>query len=329
MGRFQFLTPIPSAKLYDAAVKSRFFVSLQILVLVASASFAQTCLWGAAQEIGVLAEPALREVSGLATSALVPGRLYSVSDSGSPYFYVSDLQGAGLQQVRIGSLGNYARDLEDLAVGPCGGVSCLVVGNIGGNNSSRDRVEVIAVEEPSQVPERVTPRYRHSLVYPDGPHYAEGLAVHPNGDLYILSKETVSPFGTAAARLYRVRSAAWQTETADPLPLRLVATLDLRALSGSAFDLLSHMATSLDIAPDGSRFLVLTYNAAFEVSLDLSTLPDAPITHLRADSSFERINVERLAQQEAVTYLRDGSRFIYTTESRRGGSPLFEAQCGE
>ncbi len=295
-----------------------------------SPGFAQTCQrWGAAEQVGVLGSEALREVSGLAVSALVSERLYSVSDSGTPYFYVSDLQGEGLREVRVGSLSDRARDLEDLAVGPCGETSCLVVGNIGGNNSAKDRVEIIAVEEQPDLPERVTPRYRRSLVYPDGPHDAEGLAVHPNGDLYILSKETVSPFGTAPARLYRVRAAAWQNEASDPLPLRLVATLDLRTLSGSALDLLSHLATSLDIAPDGSRFLVLTYNAAFEVGVDLSTLPDAPLTQLGADSSFERVDVERLPQQEAVAYLPDGKSFLYTTESRRGSSPLFRVRCEE
>ena len=289
---------------------------------------AQICQrWAAPEHIGALNSEALREASGLAVSALVSERLYSVSDSGSPDFYLSDLTGTNLQAVRIGSLGNYARDLEDLVVGPCGGVSCLVVGNIGGNNSIRDRVEIIAVEELLEFPERVTPRYRHSLVYPDGPHDAEGLAIHPNGDLYILSKETLSPFGTAPARLYRVRAALWQTDTSEPLPLTLVATLDLRALSGSAFDLLSHLATALDIAPDGSRFLILTYNAAFEVALDLSTLQGASPVKMGADAPFQRIAIKRLAQQEGVAYLRDGRGFIYTTESRRGGSPLFRVLC--
>ena len=325
-GRFQFVTVPASPKLYAVRMCRRL---LFVLVLVTAAlSFAQPCQrWGAAERLGLLDDDALREVSGLAVSALVPERLYSVSDSGSPYFYLSDLQGEGLQRVRVGSLGNVARDLEALAVGPCGGGSCLVLGNIGGNNSIRDRVEIIAVEEQRDFAERVTPRYRHALVYPDGPHDAEGLAVHPNGDLYVLSKETVSPFGTAAARLYRVRAAQWQTDTRAPLPLRLVATLDLRALSGSAFDLLSHLATGLDIAPDGSRFLVLTYNAAFEVGLDLSTLPDAPLTKLGAATPSERVTLERLPQQEGVAYVQDGRGFVYTTESRRGGSPLLKTQC--
>ena len=299
-----------------------------VLFLLGSVSFAQTCQrWSAPERVGTLDSEALLEVSGLAASALIPGRLYSVSDSGSPYFYLSDLQGEGLKEVRIGSLGNYSRDLEDLAVGPCGETSCLVVGNIGGNNRIRDRVEIIAVEEQRDFPERVTPRYRHSLVYPDGPRDAEGLAIHPNGDLYVLSKETVSPFGTEAARLYRVRAELWQTDAPEPLPLSLVATLDLRGLSGSAFDLLSHVATSLDIAPDGLSFLVLTYNAAFEVNLDLSTLPDGPPATLGADIPFQRVALERLAQQEAAAYLRDGQGFIYTTESRRGGSPLVQVRC--
>ena len=293
---------------------------------------AQLCeAWLEPTVVGQLQDERLDELSGLSVSAAYPERLYSVSDGGSPFFFLSDLEGEGVQAVRMGGLTDYTRDLEDLDVGPCapdGATSCLFVGDIGGNSRTRDRVDIIVLEEVDEFPERVEPLFITTLVYPDGPQDAEGLAVHPNGDIYVLSKETPSLLGTDPAKLYRARAADWQAAPRTSFPLKLVAAIDLRALSGSGLHLFSHLATSLDLSADGSKLLILTYGDAFELALDPLTLPDTRVSSVTTTTSSRRIPLRRLRQQEAITYLSDDS-FLYTTESGSGDSPLVELTCGD
>ena len=217
-------------------------------LLVLNLSAAQLCeSWLEPTTLGQLQDERLDEVSGISSSAAYPDRLYSVSDGSSPFFFMTNLEGEGTRAVRMGGLTDYARDLEDLDVGPCpspdGATSCVFVGDTGGNTRTRDRVDIIVVEELPEFPERVEPLYLTTLVYPDGPQDAEGLAVHPNGDIYILSKETPSLLGTDPAKLYRAPAADWQAAPQTTFPLELVAAVDLRALSGSSLHLFSHLAT--------------------------------------------------------------------------------------
>lgn len=301
-------------------------VTLCLLLSLLSLGFAQLCQTWSAQTLGNIDPAVSSETSGLTTSAISNNRLYLVSDSDWPHFYVSDQTLGGFQRVRIGTLGNYSRDLEDLDVGPCGTKSCLYWANIGGNNQSRDSVEIVLIEELETFPERVEPMQRLFLEYPDGENDAEGLAVHPNGDIYVLSKEGPSITGIPAAKLYRTRALPWPEPDA-PLPLEHIATINLRSLSGSLVDLFSHTATSLDISPDGQRFMILTYGNAFEINLDLDTLPSGSVTAINNATPHTSIPVERLAQQEALTYLPDSYAFIYTTESKGNASPVIRYNC--
>ena len=303
-------------------------VLLTLLFSVYSLSLAQLCQTWSAQTLGTIDPTVSSETSGFAASAIIPNRLYLVSDSDWPHFYVTDQTTQQLQQVRIGTLGNRSRDLEDLDVGPCGTKSCLFWANIGGNNVPRDSVEIVLIEELETFPERVEPIHRLFLEYPDGNHDAEGLAVHPNGDIYVLTKEGPSITGIPAAKLYRTRALPWP-EPGVPLPLEHIATIDLRSLSRSLVDLFSHTATALDISPDGQRFMILTYGNAFEVNLDLNTLPSGNVTTINNTTPYTSIPIERLAQQEALTYSPDSYSFIYTTEARGGKSPVIHYTCQE
>jgi len=301
-------------------------VFLTLLLSFYSLALAQLCQTWSAQTVGAIDTTISDETSGLAASQLVDDRLYLVSDSDWPHFYVTDQTAQSLQQVRIGTLGNKSRDLEDLDVGPCGMTSCLYWANIGGNNVSRDSVEIVLIEELETFPERVEPVHRLFLEYPDGNHDAEGLAVHPNGDIYVLTKEGPTITGIPSAKLYRTRAVPWPRPDV-PLPLEHIATVDLRNLSGSLVDLFSHTATAMDISPDGSRLMILTYGNAFEINLDLDTLPSGSVTKIDKKILHTNIPVQRLAQQEALSYLSEGYAFVYTTEAKGGDSPLLRYSC--
>src|SRR5262249_16494699 len=152
-----------------------------------------------------------------------------------------------------------------LTLGRCpgkGSVSCLYLGDIGDNDRKRKSIQIVVVDEMQDFQHTVSPRSRLTLRYPDGPHDAEGMALHPNGTIFILTKERPAGLFKANPNLKE------QTLTA-------VTTLD----PGS-------VPTDIAISDDGRRLLVLTYVDAVEYSMDFKE-------HLNIQLKF-------LQQQESV-----------------------------
>jgi hypothetical protein len=291
---------------------------------------ALACEWGSPARIGTLDAGALPEVSGFALSAAYPERLYAVNDSEGPAFAVLARDGRGPVTLRLAGVPDRQIDLEGLGLGPCGVLpgSCLFIANSGGNNFRREQFPVYLVAEadigPALAVGAVAPRHTLTLRYPDGPHDAEGFAVAPGGDLYVLTKPTPSLAGTPPAKLYRARG--WQDAPEEVQVLEHVADLHLQELSLSRLDVFSHVATALDIHPDGDRLLVLTYGDAFELLLDPSALHSG--ARLGADTPHRRVALERLPQQESAAYTPDGLGFVYSSEARALAEvPLLEVRC--
>ncbi len=271
---------------------------------------AECTRWGAPTVVGQLDASALPEASGLAVSRRFPGRLYHVNDSGNgPYFFVSDGTGRALQRIRIDGLGGTRSDFEDLAIGPCGASTCLVIGDIGDNLRRRSSVRLVWIEERKQFARAVRPRRVLSVAYPDGPHDAEAIGVHPNGDVFVLTKGSDGWF--TAPTLFRLRRGAIEADDNSTRRFEYAGQLSLARLSADS-GLFGVFVTAFDIAPDGSRFLVLTYRDAFEFSADLSLGP------LEADGHHRRIALRALPQQEAAAYLPNGRSFLYDSEHRAG-----------
>lgn len=294
---------------------------LLIIALLSSLSFAQLCSqWAEPVTIGQLDTEMLPEASGLALSRSFEDRLYHINDSGhGPYVYITDRAGRNTQQVRIRGLS--AVDPEDLSMGPCkGGESCLFVGDIGDNNAVRDSIEVAVVPE-EEFGDIITPYRLVTLRYPDGPRDAESLAVHPNGDLYILSKEWRRfPLLADPARLYRLERSAWEDNPERVHTLEFLGTIDLPSLNRGHTSPLGYVATAMDITPTGDRLLVLTYHNALEFDIDLARgWPD----ELTEGEDYRSIPLRVLPQQEAISYLENARSFMYSTEVR---APFTEAE---
>lgn len=258
--------------------------------------------------MGELEPSMLPEASGLAVSAKFPDRLYHVNDSGEAlFFYLTNRAGGETQQVKVA--GVEPVDVEDLGLGPCGGGdSCLFIADIGDNLAERDAISLTVVKEQETYGEVISPYRYVRLRYPDGAHNAEALAVHPSGDIYLLTKD----FGlfSTAARLYHLPRRAWE-EGQGVQTLDFVTSLDLPSLMPSLLGILGQAATALDISADGRRLLVLTYRDALELSL---TALGSELN----DRDYTVIPLRRLPQQESVAYLPDGSGFIYTSEILAG-----------
>jgi hypothetical protein len=239
---------------------------------------AQICgQWKEAVRIGEL-QRQLQEASGVAASRQFPGRLYHINDSGDEgQFYVTGMDGKGTRTVRV--KGFEPEDTEALSLGPCprnGRGSCIYLGDIGDNSKNRKSIEIAVVDETRDFSEAVTARSRLKLTYPDGPHDAESMAIHPDGNIFILTKER-------PGRLFKANpNVVEQTLTA-------VRTVDP-----------GNPATDMAISDDGMRMMVLTYADAVEYSFDFKQQ--------------QKIKLAYLQQQESVAYLPGSQSFIYTTE---------------
>ena len=265
-----------------------------LICLFAINAYGELCgQWKPATHIGDL-QAQLNEASGVAASRKFPGRLYHINDSGDTgRFYITGMDGKGTRPVNVAGFAPV--DTEALSLGPCPnrreGSWCLYIGDIGDNDSERKSIEIAVVDEVQDFPATVKSAARLKLQYPDGPHDSESLAVHPDGTIYILTKER-------PARLFKANSRL-SVQTLTP-----VTTLDPGG-----------KPTDMAISDDGSRLLVLTYSDAVEYEMDFK--------------SQQKIPLEFLQQQEGVAYLPGSRSFIYSTEQLLQGLPqwIMKVNC--
>jgi hypothetical protein len=222
-----------------------------------------------------LGDQRITESSGLAASSVYDGVLYTHNDSGDEPRLFAVGPGVGTRAtLRLPEAS--AVDWEDLAAGPG---NSLWVADIGDNRSVRAEVVVYRVTEPAQLVDTDLPSTAYRLRYPDGPHDAEGLLVHPRtGRVMVVTKELLGGGVYAApARLPEEGTAV----------LRRVADAPPR-VTGAAY------------APDGASFVLRNYRSA--------TVWAAPGEQLG------RVVLPAQRQGESVTYAPDGRALLVGSE---------------
>lgn len=308
-----------------------FTVLIAALILMSTAAgYGEICgKWGESEREGALDHSKLDEASGIAVSKSHPGRLYHVNDSGGgPYFYITDMEGNNTRRVKIVGFPEPGADFEDAATGRCfSSKYCLFIADIGDNARKRQSVEILVIEELGEYGEAVLPLKRLRIVYPDGPRNAEGMAVHPNGDIYVLTKEESLDESLAyPARLYRLKRDKWEGAGDAALKLEYVGEIDFTRLS-STDSVFGNIATSFDIAPGGGKFLVLTYEDAYEFNVDLSSSGLKPALQMKKGVDYNVIELVSLPQQESITYIDGGKGLLYDSEYRLFEVPLMKVRC--
>ncbi len=257
----------------------------------------------------------LREESGIAVSRPHPNRLFHINDSGDgPNFYLTTFDGRNTTKVQIN---NFAPvDVEDLAYGVVNNKSYLFIGDIGDNSAARRSLELVVVEEQTTFPSTVNASYRVLMSYPDGAKDAEGMALHPNGDIYILSKQK-------PVRLYRLSSNQWQSQPSQVQVMQYIGELDLATLAGATAS-----PTALDISSDGTTLLVITYSEAIEFEIKMKNGIVDLTQYRRGDTGISSFKLHNLPQLESGAYLPDSRSFIYTSESHGSSVPILQVDCG-
>lgn len=258
---------------------------MSLLPLLFAVARGNTCdAYGGPERFTVDGTP-VDESSGLAASRTRPGVFFTHDDAGGdPVLYAVDLDGRylGSHLVRGAAL----VDWEDLAPGPCpnDGEPCLYIGDIGDNDSDRAHVTIYVTREPDEKNSDARRVDAWNLVYPDGPHDAETLLVHPcTGDVYLVTKTP----DEATGAVYRVpddrHGEVLLEHVAD------IALDDERPITGGQWD------------PDGDRLAIRTRDRVWEWQTD----PSDPDAHWdQPPTEVARVDDE---QGEGVAFSIDGA----------------------
>jgi len=263
--------------------------------------------YGPSTVLATITDPAIPESSGLAASRRTPGLLWTHNDSGDdPLVYCLDTKGQSCGVWAVA--GAQAFDWEDMAAGPgpAGSGNYLYLGDIGDNLEQRTDIVVYRIPEPQPAagppPTRAAPATTERadtlrLRYPDGPHNAEALAVHPTtGDVYVITKDAQS------AGVYK---APAPVDTAKATTLAKVGTVRLGSGSRGL-----ELVTGADIAPDGRRVALATYAQGYELELPAGA---AAFDDIWAERPAPVILGPRL-QGESIAYRLDGRALLTTSE---------------
>lgn len=212
----------------------------------------------------------MEEASGLAMSR-TQGVVWTHEDGATTGLQAFDMQGDAQGTWTLTGVG--LTDLEDAALGPDGQ---LWLADIGDNDTLRDTVQIVRLDEPDVGDEPGPwPAVATALTYPDGPVNAEALFVDNDGVGWVIERADHT-----RPTLYRV--------DLDAGVLHDVATLDIPG-DGSP------RVTAADMTPDGERLMVRTPDRV----LVYNRLDDADWTEVLAGTPCSAV-VAVEAQGEAI-----------------------------
>ena len=221
----------------------------------------ETADYGPPSRVGVLRSPDLKEASGVAASKCQPNVYWTHNDSGDDaLLYAIDEAGGHLGVWRVTGARN--RDWEDIASFKNAGGKCFVIiGDIGDNDLKKQQQTIYRVAEPtvtdaSRFVGRTSPLETSaaetlSFEYPDSPHNAETLLVHPSsGEIYVLTKSKKHPVS-----VYKLKP-----EFGDPVQKAAkVGEFTVPAVPNG-------LLTGGDISPDGKRVVLCDYVYGYELA---------------------------------------------------------------
>jgi hypothetical protein len=272
--------------------------------------------------VGDLAERDLGEISGLARSHRVAERMWAVNDGGNAgRLYAIGLHGEDHGSIRLRHVEN--DDWEALASYELDGDPYLLIADVGDNLSRKKKRRLHAVREPTfesgAAPKKIDVLWTLEFRYDDGPRDCEAVAVDAaRREILLLTKRDLP------ARLYvlelpgkkgpqsaKTVVARFSTEVFNiPQPTAEEAS------DRFPFGAWLAQPTALDVEPDGSAALVLTYGNVYRFAKAPSESWRAAFRRIP-----ERVRIPALRQAEALGFVPGGASFMLTSEKRP--APLY------
>jgi hypothetical protein len=245
--------------------------NLSALMLVAFAFAFAMALSGCAREpdapktpehgtrlAGVLLDPQMDEISGLAASRRHRDVLWMHDDGGNPErLFAVGTDGTRLATFRVE--GVTKTDWEDIAAFELDGKSYLLIADTGDNGGLRRSLQLHVIEEPARIENaRLRPAWSIAFRWPDGPRDSEAVAVDAQGGQVLLVSKKRQPPELFSLPL---RPPGTALQTAQLLgPLAGVPQASAETLRrGPQRARLDSQVTAADISPDGRTLAVMTY----------------------------------------------------------------------
>jgi hypothetical protein len=240
--------------------------------------------------------PGLDESSALVASRRHPGVFWTMNDDSGPILFAFDRKGKLRARIHVPNAKNQDWEGLSLGPGPSAERSYLYIGDIGDNFKRRKFIMVYRIEEPEALKEGARTAVAFRFTYPDGPHDAEALLVHPGtGDLYIVTKTNGN------AGVYKSKA---------PLhPGRLEKIAELSLPPGSFLTKIVGRITGGDIAPDGKRVILCDYDVGLEAVAHEGESFDEVWKR-----PWREVDLGRRQQGEGVAYRHDGKAILATSE---------------
>lgn len=207
---------------------------------------------------GVLLDPQLSEISGLAASSQHEDVLWLIDDGGNPprLFAVST---TGRRRATFRIEGVTKTDWEDIAAFELDGRRYLLIADTGDNGGLRRTLQLHVVEEPAVLENaRLTPAWSIAFRWPDGARDCEAVAVDAaRGQILLVSKKRQPPELFALP----LRPARNRLVTALPVgPLTGVPQPDAERIRQSPTRAkLDGQVTAAAVSPDGRTLAVMSY----------------------------------------------------------------------
>jgi hypothetical protein len=271
--------------------------------------------YGPPVTIATIKERAISESSGLVASRQTPGAYWTHNDSGGgPFIYSFDSSGNSLGIFNVNGAQN--RDWEDISIGPGpqSDKSYLYIGDIGDNSGARQDVVIYRVPEPAltaatrqltkKAPGTTEPAEAIRLRYPDGPHDAEALMVHPvSGHIYIVIKLVIADPA--------VYEAAPPFTPGKTITMTRIGTVHVPSLFGG-------VVTGGSVSPDGRRVALCDYFQGYELVLPSGSNDFNDIWKQKMVG----FDLGKRKQGESIAYRNDGKALLATSEGK--GTPLIQ-----
>lgn len=283
---------------------TRLFIAFMLIATMACSqkkTKSNSDRFGERQQLAQLDNKKLKELSGLAASAVNQGMLWTHNDSGNGnQIFLVDQKLEVRMTCRLQGVIN--RDWEDIAVGPgpVEGKNYVYVGEIGDNMAMFQYKHIYRFEEPSLKDKQgeliITEFDRITFQLPEKKKDSEALLVHPiTKKIYVTSKNE-NP-----VQVYELDNPDKPTDT---LTARSFASIPFKSIVAG------------DFSPDGKEIIFKNYDNVFYWIIGSSQLKA-----VLQEKPFILEYIEE-AQGESITFARDGSGY-FTISEVVGGEKSF------
>lgn len=255
-----------------------------------------------AEKVGTLNYLPLRECSGVVASLSRPSFLWMHNDSGDrSQLFAFTFTGDHLATLPVQQA--QCIDWEDITTLRYNDQPYIAIADVGDNRAKREQVQIYLVADQAcqdgVFEEHLTVDRVIEFSYQDGPHDCESIGFDQQSNTFLLITKSWMPFSDVYA-LKLPESDDTETQVALP-----IARLKLAGITG------------LDIAPDGTRAVAVTYAHAYEFSR-----ASGETWGQAFQRSPREITLPPRRQGEAICYGHDGVTLYTTSEGMN--APLIE-----